>query len=176
MRWQHSERGDPAARRPAAPILAAGQAGTATRHTQRCRTPYGNCGNGSIILGRRLGGRGNVAETRFTKNRAHLRSVRDCQRQLKSDPLAARRVSQRGNTGGLSEASSRANSAAGAAGEGLSDRLRKYAEEGSRRDEDPQITYRDGPAGRRPLAGIIPVPSSSCRHRSPAARPGTAPS
>jgi hypothetical protein len=67
VRWQHSERGDPAARRPAAPILAAGQAGTATRHTQRCRTPYGNCGNGSIILGRRLGGRGNVAETRFTK-------------------------------------------------------------------------------------------------------------
>jgi hypothetical protein len=67
VRWQHSERGDPAARRPAAPSLAAGQTGTATRHTQRCRTPYGNCGNGSIILGRRLGGRGNVAETRFTK-------------------------------------------------------------------------------------------------------------
>jgi len=36
-----------------------------------------------------------------------------------------------------------------AAGESLSDRLRRYAEEGSRRDEHPLITFRDGPAGRR---------------------------
>src|SRR5215469_16325840 len=36
-----------------------------------------------------------------------------------------------------------------AAGETLSDRLRRYAEEGSRRDEHPLITFRDGPAGRR---------------------------
>jgi hypothetical protein len=36
-----------------------------------------------------------------------------------------------------------------AAGESLSDRLRRYAEEGARRDEHPLITFRDGPAGRR---------------------------
>lgn len=36
-----------------------------------------------------------------------------------------------------------------AAGETLSDRLRRYAEEGVRRDEHPLITFRDGPAGRR---------------------------
>jgi hypothetical protein len=36
-----------------------------------------------------------------------------------------------------------------AAGETLSDRLRRYAEEGSRRDEHPLITFRDGPTGRR---------------------------
>jgi hypothetical protein len=36
-----------------------------------------------------------------------------------------------------------------AAGESLSDRLRRYAEEGSRRDEHPLITFRDGPSGRR---------------------------
>ncbi|HEY2639626.1 MAG TPA: hypothetical protein VGI66_07035 [Streptosporangiaceae bacterium] len=31
----------------------------------------------------------------------------------------------------------------------MSDRLRRYAEEGSRRDEHPLITFRDDPAGRR---------------------------
>jgi ribose 1,5-bisphosphokinase PhnN len=31
-----------------------------------------------------------------------------------------------------------------AAGESLSDRLRRYAEEGARRDEHPMITFRDG--------------------------------
>jgi hypothetical protein len=36
-----------------------------------------------------------------------------------------------------------------AAGETLSDRLRRYAEEGARREEHPMITFRDGPAGRR---------------------------
>lgn len=36
-----------------------------------------------------------------------------------------------------------------AAGESLSDRLRRYADEGARRDEHPLITFRDGPAGRR---------------------------
>jgi hypothetical protein len=36
-----------------------------------------------------------------------------------------------------------------AAGETVSERLRRYAEEGSRRDEHPLITFRDGPAGRR---------------------------
>lgn len=40
-----------------------------------------------------------------------------------------------------------------AAGETISDRLRRYAEEGARRDEHPMITFRDGPAGRR--AGLI---------------------
>lgn len=40
-----------------------------------------------------------------------------------------------------------------AAGETLSDRLRRYAEEGARRDEHPFITFRDGPTGRR--AGVI---------------------
>jgi hypothetical protein len=39
------------------------------------------------------------------------------------------------------------------AGESLSDRLRRYAEEGVRRDEHPLITFRDGPTGRR--AGVV---------------------
>ena len=43
-----------------------------------------------------------------------------------------------------------------AAGESLSDRLRRYADEGARRDEQPMITFRDGPAGRR--AGLIGGP------------------
>ena len=43
-----------------------------------------------------------------------------------------------------------------AAGESLSDRLRRYAEEGARRDEHPLITFRDGPAGRR--AGLVGGP------------------
>ena len=43
-----------------------------------------------------------------------------------------------------------------AAGETLSDRLRRYAEEGSRREEHPLITFRDGPAGRR--AGLLGGP------------------
>lgn len=43
-----------------------------------------------------------------------------------------------------------------AAGESLSDRLRRYAEEGARHDEHPMITFRDGPAGRR--AGLIGGP------------------
>ena len=43
-----------------------------------------------------------------------------------------------------------------AAGESLSDRLRRYAEEGARRDEHPLITFRDGPSGRR--AGLIGGP------------------
>ena len=43
-----------------------------------------------------------------------------------------------------------------AAGETLSDRLRRYAEEGARRDEQPLITFRDGPTGRR--AGVIGGP------------------
>ena len=43
-----------------------------------------------------------------------------------------------------------------AAGETLSDRLRRYAEEGARRDEHPLITFRDGPTGRR--AGLIGGP------------------
>jgi hypothetical protein len=43
-----------------------------------------------------------------------------------------------------------------AAGETLSDRLRRYAEEGVRRDEDPLITFRDGPTGRR--AGLVGGP------------------
>src|ERR1700691_5674555 len=43
-----------------------------------------------------------------------------------------------------------------AAGETLSDRLRRYAEEGVRRDEHPLITFRDGPAGRR--AGLVGGP------------------
>ncbi|MGO9901015.1 MAG: CopG family transcriptional regulator [Solirubrobacteraceae bacterium] len=45
---------------------------------------------------------------------------------------------------------------AAAAGETLSDRLRRYAEEGARRDEHPMITFRDGPTGRR--AGLITGP------------------
>jgi hypothetical protein len=43
-----------------------------------------------------------------------------------------------------------------AAGETLSDRLRRYAEEGARRDEHPMITFRDGPTGRR--AALIAGP------------------
>jgi Ribbon-helix-helix protein, copG family len=43
-----------------------------------------------------------------------------------------------------------------AAGETLSDRLRRYAEEGARREEHPLITFRDGPAGRR--AGLLGGP------------------
>lgn len=43
-----------------------------------------------------------------------------------------------------------------AAGETVSDRLRRYAEEGTRRDEHPLITFRDGPTGRR--AGLIGGP------------------
>jgi len=45
---------------------------------------------------------------------------------------------------------------ASAAGETLSDRLRRYADEGTRRDEHPLITFRDGPTGRR--AGLIAGP------------------
>lgn len=41
-------------------------------------------------------------------------------------------------------------------GETLSDRLRRYTEEGARRDEHPMITFRDGPAGRR--AGLVGGP------------------
>src|ERR1700691_5808891 len=40
-----------------------------------------------------------------------------------------------------------------AAGETLSDGLRRYADEGVRRDEHPLITFRDGPTGRR--AGLV---------------------
>lgn len=40
--------------------------------------------------------------------------------------------------------------------ESLSDRLRRYAEEGARRDEHPLITFRDGPTGRR--AGVVGGP------------------
>lgn len=43
-----------------------------------------------------------------------------------------------------------------AAGESLSDRLRRYAEEGARRDEHPLVIFRDGPTGRR--AGLIGGP------------------
>jgi hypothetical protein len=43
-----------------------------------------------------------------------------------------------------------------AAGESLSDRLRRHAEEGVRRDEHPMITFRAGPTGRR--AGLIGGP------------------
>ena len=43
-----------------------------------------------------------------------------------------------------------------AAGETLSDRLRRYAEEGVRRDEHPLVTFRDGPTGRR--AGLVGGP------------------
>jgi hypothetical protein len=43
-----------------------------------------------------------------------------------------------------------------AAGESLSDRLRRYADEGARRDEHPLITFRDGPTGRR--AGVVGGP------------------
>jgi hypothetical protein len=37
-----------------------------------------------------------------------------------------------------------------------SDRLRRYAEEGVRRDEHPLVTFRDGPTGRR--AGLVGGP------------------
>lgn len=43
-----------------------------------------------------------------------------------------------------------------ASGETLSDRLRRYAEEGSRREEHPMVTFRDGPIGRR--AGLTGGP------------------
>jgi hypothetical protein len=43
-----------------------------------------------------------------------------------------------------------------AAGETLSDRLRRYAEEGARREEHPLIGFRDGPVGRR--AGLLGGP------------------
>ncbi len=43
-----------------------------------------------------------------------------------------------------------------AEGESLSDRLRRYAEEGVRHDEHPLITFRNGPTGRRP--GLIGGP------------------
>jgi hypothetical protein len=43
-----------------------------------------------------------------------------------------------------------------AAGETLSDRLRLYADEGTRRDEHSLITFRDGPTGRR--AGLMGGP------------------
>ena len=43
-----------------------------------------------------------------------------------------------------------------AAGETLSDRLRRYAEEGARHEEHPLIAFRDGPTGRR--AGLLGGP------------------
>jgi hypothetical protein len=43
-----------------------------------------------------------------------------------------------------------------AAGETLSDRLRRYADEGTRREEHPLIVFRDGPTGRR--AGLLGGP------------------
>ncbi len=43
-----------------------------------------------------------------------------------------------------------------AASESLSERLRRYAEEGVRREEHPLITFRDGPTGRR--AGLLSGP------------------
>lgn len=43
-----------------------------------------------------------------------------------------------------------------AAGESLSDRLRRYADEGARREEHPLVTFRDGPTGRR--AGLLGGP------------------
>ncbi len=43
-----------------------------------------------------------------------------------------------------------------AAGETLSDRLRRYAEEGARREEHPLVAFRDGPTGRR--AGLLGGP------------------
>jgi hypothetical protein len=46
-----------------------------------------------------------------------------------------------------------------AAGKTVSDRLRRYAEEGTRRDEHPLITFRDGPTGRR--AGLVGGPDAS---------------
>lgn len=41
-------------------------------------------------------------------------------------------------------------------GQTLSDRLRRYAEEGTRRDEHPRTTFREGPTGRR--AGLVGGP------------------
>ncbi|MCL5076973.1 MAG: hypothetical protein M1288_02500 [Actinobacteria bacterium] len=43
-----------------------------------------------------------------------------------------------------------------ASGVSLSDRLRRYVEEGLRADEHPMITFRDGPTGRR--AGLVGGP------------------
>lgn len=43
-----------------------------------------------------------------------------------------------------------------ASGETLSDRLCRYADEGSRRDEHPMVTFHNGPTGRR--AGLIGGP------------------
>jgi len=43
-----------------------------------------------------------------------------------------------------------------AAGETVSDRLRRYAEEGARHDEHPLVVFRDGPTGRR--AGLVGGP------------------
>jgi predicted transcriptional regulator len=43
-----------------------------------------------------------------------------------------------------------------AAGETLADCVRRYAEEGMHREEHPQITFRDGPTGRR--AGLLGGP------------------
>ncbi len=45
-----------------------------------------------------------------------------------------------------------------AAGESFSECLRRYAEEGARRDEHPMITFRDGPTGRR--AGLVAGPDA----------------
>jgi hypothetical protein len=45
---------------------------------------------------------------------------------------------------------------AAAAGETISQRLRRYAEEGSRLEEHPFIVFRDGPTGRR--AGLVGGP------------------
>lgn len=43
-----------------------------------------------------------------------------------------------------------------AAGETLSERLRRYAEEGTRHEEHPLVAFRDGPTGRR--AGLLGGP------------------
>lgn len=43
-----------------------------------------------------------------------------------------------------------------AAGETLSERLRRYAEEGTRHEEHPLVVFRDGPTGRR--AGLLGGP------------------
>lgn len=59
-----------------------------------------------------------------------------------------------------------------AAGESLSDRMRRYAEEGTRREEHPLVTFRDGPTGRR--AGLLGGPDvweSSRFSRRPAGIP-----
>jgi hypothetical protein len=70
--------------------------------------------------------------------------VRQCPRVRERVGADRRRV------GGAPSARARA------AGESLSDRLRRYAEEGARRDEHPLITFRDGPTGRR--AGLVGGP------------------